>query len=227
MLVHLFKLPLIKSLVTSHLFCTYPISTQGELPCFVLFFMLSLSALGTKAETKGLCKFTLFFVYSYTLANPIQKPWLLMEIYVAVTRFQSLLAENKTQYENIVFLFFLLEVKVWCWTSCQIFWSYSLNSSAHDFGWVRMQIFRIFIPTRRWGAKPIFFSFPLPSIKSKGNVRLSQPIFFLRSWIMPRNVSVFSTSKLRILRLAIMVLSISPMTTRRRKKTAFCLFELL
>lgn len=71
MLVHLFKLPLIKALVTSHLFCTYPISTQGELPCFVLFFMLSLSALGTKAETKGLCKFTLFFVYSYILANPI------------------------------------------------------------------------------------------------------------------------------------------------------------
>lgn len=71
--------------------------------------------------------------------------------------------------------------------------------------------------TRR---KTIFFLF-FPLIKSKGNVRLSQAIFFLRSWIRPRNVSVFSISKLPILRLAIMVLSISFMTIRRRKKLLF------
>lgn len=33
-----------------------------------------------------------------------------MEIYVAVTRIQSLLAENKTQYENIIFFSFFLKL---------------------------------------------------------------------------------------------------------------------
>lgn len=94
--IHLYK---IKALETSHLFCTYPIfkARWATLFCGVLN---SCSAyvhwvLTQKPEVFVNPHFSLCITISLQVSS-IQKPWLLMEKYIAVTRFQSLLAENKT-----------------------------------------------------------------------------------------------------------------------------------